>query len=119
MTIINPHPQSLSNPFRFPSKESHICKLDPLFEVMGFELHLTLGTPRLLLEDTVTLLDSDGKLLHSGETADWLASQLVYWLAIGSVSFEGLLLRCVGNLTIWCMRWPIGFSDEMPAWRCG
>ncbi len=55
---MNQHPQSLSNPFWFPSKESHICKLDPLFGVMQFELHLTLGTPRLLLEDTVTLLDS-------------------------------------------------------------
>jgi hypothetical protein len=58
MTIINQHPQSLSNPFHFPSKESRICKLDPLFGVMRFELHLTLGAPRLLLKDTVTLLDS-------------------------------------------------------------
>jgi hypothetical protein len=58
MMIIIQHPQSLSNPFRIPSKESYICKLDPLFGVMGFESHLTLGTPRLLLEDTVTLLDS-------------------------------------------------------------
>ncbi len=57
MAIINQHPQSLWNPFRFLSKESRICKLDPLFGVMRFELHLTLGGPRLLLEDTVTLLD--------------------------------------------------------------
>ncbi len=55
---MNQHPQSLWIPFRFPSKESHTCKLDPLFEVMQFELHLTLATPRLLLEDTITLLNS-------------------------------------------------------------
>jgi hypothetical protein len=32
--------------------------LDPLFGWMQFESHLTLGAIQLLLEDTVTLLDS-------------------------------------------------------------
>ncbi len=67
MTIINQHPQSLHSPqVRVThQKDSRICKLVPLFSEMQSQLHVTLLlTPRLLPEDTVTiLLDSSS---HSG-----------------------------------------------------